>query len=157
MTREPGCTDRNSVIDLLNRYAAALDTKDWSKLRECFTADAVCVYEGFGTFASLDEIGGICKATISPLDASQHLLGNHSVSFTDGSAETTCYVQAQHFRMGTPGGEFFTLGGKYADLVVRFDAGWRISHRTLTTLWSTGNPAVLGDAFTGASVQGSSD
>lgn len=147
MNEQHPCSDRESIIDLINRYAIALDTKDWYSLRTCFLADATCEYEGFGEYRGIDAIEMICQQTISPLTASQHLLGNHGVTTRGDEADAVCYVQAQHIRTGSTGGEVFTLGGKYTDLVVRTDDGWQIAHRTLTTLWTTGNPSVLGEAF----------
>ena len=59
----------------------------------------------------------------------------------DGDAATSrCYLQAQH----VVGAATFLLGGRYEDRLVRTADGWRIAHRDLITMWTTGDPSILG-------------
>jgi hypothetical protein len=63
----------------------------------------------------------------------------------DGHEATSqCYLQAQHVRAGTPGGDTFVVVGRYSDELVRTEDGWRIAVRWLETWWTSGNQAVLG-------------
>ena len=57
-----------------------------------------------------------------------------------------CYYQAQHVRLGLPGGEKFLGGGRYDDRLRRTPDGWRFTHRRITSVWSEGNPAVISGA-----------
>ena len=144
MTGQDAWADRQAVVDVCITYALALDSRDWTLLRTCFTPDAVAEYEGLGEKRGMDAIEETCRGALEPLKASQHFLGNHLVSIQGDEATSTCYLQAQHVKKGLPGGELYTVAGRYDDDLVRTPAGWRISRRRLTVAWTDGNPAVLG-------------
>ena len=36
--------DHQAIVQVLNRYAFALDDRDWSALRSCFTPDAIYTF-----------------------------------------------------------------------------------------------------------------
>lgn len=135
--------DEREIYRLAMRYASSLDTGDWPRLRTCFLDDAVADYPA-GPQRCLAEIESFCRAVLEPLDASQHLIGNVECTLGSDRAETTSYFQAQHLLRGTPGGDTWTVGGRYEDTVVRTEAGWRIERRRLVVLWTEGNPAVVG-------------
>jgi SnoaL-like domain len=44
---------------------------------------------------------------------------------------------------GVADGTQYVVAGRYDDRFVRTASGWRISHRTLSVMWTSGNPAVL--------------
>ena len=46
-------------------------------------------------------------------------------------------------RLGAPGGDKFLGGGRYDDRLRRTPGGWRFTHRSITSVWSEGNPAVI--------------
>ena len=71
---------------------------------------------------------------------SQHLVGTHQVALDGDRATARCYLHAQHVNQS--GGQYI-VAGRYDDDVVRTPAGWRIQRRTLTVLWTAGDPAVL--------------
>ena len=135
--------DRQAIVDVCVSYALALDSRDWVRLRACFTEDAVADYSGLGINEGYQAIERTCRAALEPLTASQHLLGNHLVIVDGDRARSTCYFQAQHVREGLPDGTHHIVAGRYDDRFVRTAVGWRISHRTLSVMWTSGNPAVL--------------
>jgi hypothetical protein len=139
--------DRQAIMDLAVAYTWALDRREFENLRQVFTPAGVADYNG-RIFAGVDAIITKVAAALTPLDASQHLVGNHQVTIApDGAtAAARCYFQAQHVRRGTPGGDNFIIAGRYDDQLVRTADGWRIAHRTLSTDWVEGNPAVVGRA-----------
>ena len=110
--------DRAEIIDVCVRYATALDSRQWDLL-------------------------ATCRAALEPLDASQHLLGNHVVTVDGDEARSQCYLQAQHVRSGTPGGDNYIIAGTYTDELRRGTDGWKIARRRLTVTWTSGNPTVL--------------
>jgi hypothetical protein len=48
--------DRTAIVDVVYRYATAIDERDWSLLRTCWADDAVTDYGDIGSWSSGDEI-----------------------------------------------------------------------------------------------------
>jgi hypothetical protein len=74
---------------------------------------------------------------------SQHLVGTLLVDVRGDEAHSTCYVHAQHVRLGSPGGDQFIYAGRYLDRLIRTADGWRIVERRLEPMWEAGNDRVL--------------
>ena len=66
--------DRFAVIETLDRYAVALDTRDWPLLDRVFTPDAVGDYGDYRC-ASRDEIRKLVERMLGGCGPTQHLLG----------------------------------------------------------------------------------
>ena len=135
--------DRVEIGELVARYSTALDSREWELLGEVFLPDAVCDYGALGNPRGVDAITALISGTIGDLDATQHLVGNVVVTVDGDVATADCYLISQHIRRGTPGGDHYLLGGRYSDRLVRTPAGWRIAHRTLHRMWTTGNRDVV--------------
>jgi hypothetical protein len=136
-------TDRLDIADLLAAYSTALDTKDWPALKSVFTPEASCDYGSLGSPSGVEAIIDLVSATLQSLDVTQHLIGNVTVRVSGDRATAAAYLIAQHQRAGTPGGDTYLMGSTYTDELVRTPEGWRISHRTMTRLWATGNRDVI--------------
>lgn len=134
--------DRQAIAELCVQYTFALDAKNWALLESCFAPDPVFVHPG-GRLAGFDEILGRTSAALTPLDRTQHLLGNIDVEVDGDTGRASTYFHAQHVRAGTPGGDLYVIAGRYEDAVVRTDAGWRIRERVQSYLWRSGNRAVV--------------
>src|SRR5260370_33448021 len=135
-------TDQQEIADLCVRYTIALDTKDWAQLESCFAPSPVFVHPG-GRLVGFPAILERTKAALTPLTATQHLLGNIVVKVDGDTARSMCYFQAQHVRAGTPGGEMYVIAGRYADALTRATDGWKITERVQTYAWRDGNRAVV--------------
>jgi len=136
-------SDEREIERLCLVYAQALDNKQWERMRDVFTTDAVARYQGVGECNGVDEIIKLCSAGMDYLDRSQHLLSNFVIDVEGDSATSACYLQAQHVREGTAGGENFIMAGRYRDQLVRQPEGWRITQRELDIWWTEGNQAVV--------------
>jgi 3-phenylpropionate/cinnamic acid dioxygenase small subunit len=136
--------ERQAVVDVCTTYAFALDGRDWTLLRTCFTEDAVARYGDSPPSDGYAAIEATCRRMLEPLRASQHLLGNHLVTFAGEEATSACYFQAQHVRDDVPGGDTLIVAGRYDDRFVHDEDRWRIAERTLTVMWTSGNLAILG-------------
>ena len=100
--------DRHAVIDVLNRYAEALDHRDWELLDEVFLADATADY-GAGALEGRDAIVGSITDLLGGCGPSQHLLGNFQV--LDAKRGKTIF----QFQTGGPiagGVVTYTVNGK---------------------------------------------
>src|SRR5215207_8693050 len=113
--------DRQEIADLLVRYTFGLDNRDWDTVRSCFTDMPLFIHPG-GRVEG-DAIVDRARGALEQLDASQHLLGNVVVEVDGDSARSTCYFQAQHVRVGTPGGDTYIIAGSYTDTLVRTPGG----------------------------------
>ena len=136
-------SDEQAIIDVAIAYTWALDTKQIDQLRSVFAPDATADLHGVAC-DGLDAIIARIERPLSELDATQHLVGNHQVRVDGDTATHRCHLQSQHVKRGTPGGDNFLIGGVYEDRLARTADGWRITHRTMTAVWTDGNPAVVG-------------
>lgn len=135
--------DRWEIASLMSRYAHALDRRAWAELAEVFSEDAVMEFAGLPPATGPHAIAEVCDGALSPLDASQHLVGSPLVEFGAESATVSCYFQAQHVRAVDGDTALFTVAGGYEDRVERRAEGWRIVHRRQTVSWQAGDPRVL--------------
>ena len=131
------------TVHLLNRYARAVDTQDWALLIACFTPDATADLPLTGHHEGSSDIVSAIRGLISRVDATQHLVTNHTVEATDGELTSTSYFQAHHRKGPIQGGRVFTSAGTYTDRLRIFEGEWRIAHRTLTRTWTAGDESVL--------------
>jgi 3-phenylpropionate/cinnamic acid dioxygenase small subunit len=143
MTELAELQDKLAITEVCHRYAVALDQRDWAALRTCFTADATAYYRDKNPTQGYPAIEARVRNALAPLSASQHLIGNVVVTLAGDEAFSVCYLQAQHVRPDTEGGDTFIIAGRYVDHFVRVPDGWRIARRKLETLWTDGNPAVI--------------
>jgi ketosteroid isomerase-like protein len=135
--------DEKAIVDVTIKYATALDTKDWEKLRECFTPDAVAHYGVIADCVGADAIIEQVSTGVDYLGHTQHILTNHVVAIDGDSARSACYLQAQHLRDNSKPAWNFIMAGQYSDILVRTEDGWRISERSLDLWWTSGDSEVI--------------
>jgi 3-phenylpropionate/cinnamic acid dioxygenase small subunit len=126
--------DRLEIADLLNRYATALDGRDWELLASCFTEDAKVDYDTSGVFGRTDFVEH-CATGLARMKSTQHYVTNVVVAVDGDDATSASYVLAQHVRLDDV---MFTLGGTYHDTLVRAGDGWRVADRRFVTAWKAG-------------------
>ncbi len=134
--------DEAAIRDLASIYCWAIDRLDRPALDQVFLADATAVL-GAGEQNGIEEIWGKVHLVLSPLTCSQHIVGSHIVNVDSDTGTHRCHFQAQHIWAGCEGGDQFIVAGTYEDRVERTPQGWRIRHRDLTVLWTSGNPRVV--------------
>jgi ketosteroid isomerase-like protein len=136
--------DKQEITEICYRYGLALDRRDWAALAALFTPDADAFYLDMPPAHGYKAIEDTCRTALEPLSATQHLISNVVVRLDGDRAESTCYLQAQHVKTGTAGGDNFIIAGRYDDKLLRTPDGWRIRERRLQLIWTDGNPAVAG-------------
>jgi hypothetical protein len=145
---------RRAHIEMMNRYAHALDSCDWALLSGLFAEDAV-----FAARRLVDRTGEadafsltgreVIIATISTiiegLSATHHMLGNYVVeSAADGaSAKASCYMKAYHAGAGERAHLFEESLGRFDFETIRQGDGWKIRRMDETIMIMLGTP----DAF----------
>ncbi|MBV1687553.1 nuclear transport factor 2 family protein [Novosphingobium sp. G106] len=127
-------------IDLMNRYAHALDVRDWGLLASLFTVDAAfrarVILEGGVPDADNTAVDGrdalvaTLQAIWDGLSATHHMLSNHVVEpAADGtSAKASCYLRAHHVGNRERAHLFEESLGRFDFETVRTDGGWKIRH-----------------------------
>jgi len=136
--------DRHAIIDLLNRYAEALDHRDWALLDDVFLPDATADY-GVGALTGRAAIVRSITDLLGGCGPSQHLLGNYQVTVDEDHARSTSRIRVFHQGAGSKASlEPFECFGEYHDDLRRAADGWRIAHREMVTTIVRGDYGVLG-------------
>jgi len=135
--------DRWSIIDTVNRYATALDTRVWDLLDEVFAEDVVADYGGGRPLFGRDAVRGMIEGMLGASGPSQHLLGNHRVEIDGDEARCTCQVRAFSAGTGRTAGQSYEVLAEYRDRLVRTPEGWRIAHREMAIHHEIGKRDVL--------------
>src|SRR5579862_4076426 len=145
--------DQAAVCDTLYRFAAGIDRRDWGLYRSVFTDEIELDYSSYrpGNAGPMAADAWVARARqlFTGLDASQHCLYNPRVSVAGDTASCEIYVRAEHIlhdvpgSPGSPGGDWWTLGGWYSDRLVRAGDGWKIRGKKLTVAWSRGNRDIM--------------
>jgi 3-phenylpropionate/cinnamic acid dioxygenase small subunit len=130
--------DELEIVALLNRYARAVDTKDWELYRSVFTHDAHIDYSADVFQGPLDEAVGFFSGDFSTLVAmSMHYITNVEAEI-DGD---TARVRAMFYNPTQITGvaEMSMFGGYYFHDLVRTPDGWRSTRLREQMVW-TANP-----------------
>jgi hypothetical protein len=132
-------SDELEIAALLNRYARAVDTKDWELYRSVFTDDAHIDYSVDVFVGSLDEAIGFFSGDFSALVAmSMHYITNIE-SDIDGDA---AQVRAMFYNPTQIKGiaELSMFGGIYFHDLARTSDGWRSRRLREEMVWSANSP-----------------
>jgi 3-phenylpropionate/cinnamic acid dioxygenase small subunit len=133
---------RSGILDVLARYAYALDQKQYDLLTDVFTADAHI------DMSSSDGIAGDRTAFIAWIPSAlalfpmtQHMLGQSVIDFDSAFSSARVHTYQSNpmgFARADGSIHLFVIGGHYDDRCVPTDAGWRISERTWVQRWVQG-------------------
>lgn len=132
--------DQLAITALLNRYARAVDTKDWELYRSVFTDDALIDYSSAGAVVGTrDEVVDWFAANFGAIPWTMHYITNVEILDSSGDAAT---VRAMFYNpMLLPGmTEMSACGGYYHHDVVRTGDGWRSRSLREENLWFTNAP-----------------
>lgn len=121
--------DRAAITDQMFRYARATDWLETERHRDVFVADCVFASPHSGDVHGIDAVVEWMNRALAPIEATQHLIGNISITFTGvDTADAVSYVQAWH-RFRDRERADMILWGEYHDRWVRVDDTWRIAER----------------------------
>jgi hypothetical protein len=118
--------DRLVIEAVLVLYATLIDTKQFDRLREVFSADAVVNYTSAGGIkGSLAEVSAWLAKVLTPFTVVQHLVANFAIEIDGDRARSVCYFH-NPMRLSGPDGtiSMFWCGGRYLDELVRTSEGW---------------------------------
>jgi SnoaL-like domain len=133
-------SDELEIAALLNRYARAVDAKDWALYRSVFTDDAHIDYSSAGAAAgSRDEVADWLSQGFAAIPMSMHYITNIESDITGDTAR----VRAMFYNpMQLPGmSELSYCGGYYHHELVRTPDGWRSRDLREENVWFVNAPA----------------
>jgi hypothetical protein len=117
------------VTGVLHEYCVRVDENRQRDVLDLFTDDAVYDHGHGRVYRGRSRLAELFRALDDNVATSHHL-SNVTVRFpADGLAHADSYVYAYHRRRGS--GDEVHLWGRYADILVRTGAAWRISRRAL--------------------------
>jgi hypothetical protein len=129
--------DRSEISDLLLRFGAALDAKDWRAYGETFVED--------GEFTIMDqkrvgraEIVAGPERDLERYGILQHFSTNHRIEVEGDEARASHYLIAVHGPDAAAPSSHADVGGRYDCRCVRTAAGWRFAEVVLTVKWAAG-------------------
>ncbi len=132
-------TSREQVIETLADFARATDARDWSTLAGLLDVDA----RGYGETGS-EKIVASMRHHLGGVGFTQHLLGNHRVSFLDDTtARAFTYGRVMHIGAGPMEGHTLEVYGEYDDKLTLRDGRWILTRRWFDVQHSIGDWAVL--------------
>ena len=118
--------DRVAAEDLLTRYAAAVDRRDWDRYRTVFTDDAQIDYtEAGGIAGTVDEVVEFLAASLPMFEMTQHVIGNVDLAIDPDDPNRATVTAAFTNPMRLPDGDVWFTGGWYHHDLVRSADGWR--------------------------------
>ena len=136
--------DRSEIMELMHRYAAAVDSKDWVTLRSVFTAEIENEMVGLEADLGLpvnttaDRWIDVISRGLARYSVTQHSMSNHRIELAGNQAVCTTYVVARHFiRDAREGPSIYSIGGYYSNDLVRAADGWKIRKWKLVGTWET--------------------
>ncbi|WP_123023765.1 nuclear transport factor 2 family protein [Mycolicibacterium stellerae] len=132
-------SDELEIAALLNRYARAVDTKDWELYRSVFTDDAHIDYSAAVFRGSLDEAVEFFDGDFSALVT----MSMHHITNVESDIEgDTARVRAMFYNPTqiTGAEELSVFGGYYFHELVRTSAGWRSRHLREEMVWTANSP-----------------
>lgn len=140
--------DRVELNELMNRYAASIDLRDWTRLRTVFVdGDVEADFTSMGVKqvfrGPAERWVETVRQSLIGFDATQHFFANHSAEIDGERAVDTRYMQARH----QLGAEHYTIGGYYTGRMLRTPQGWRIAAYALTVTFSEGDRRLMGIAY----------
>ena len=139
-----------AIRNVVARVAETVDTRAWPTLRALFadevTTDYTSLFGGAVQRQSGDDQIAAWQRLLSPLDATQHLLGAIAVQRHRDRALAACHIRAYHVRQGAPGGAEWMVAGRWLIELRPIGDGWRIAGLTLQTFYQTGNRNLLSQA-----------
>jgi hypothetical protein len=136
-------SDRAEINDALHRYTIAVDTGEWDRLDQVFTADAQIDYsESGGTVGTFPEVKPWLAENLPAFSAKRmHTLGQVVIAFanTRDEARVTAYFHNPMLIADGSGGErLVEVGGLYHHTMTRTPDGWRSRRLHEQVVWTRG-------------------
>jgi hypothetical protein len=133
-------SDRMEIEALLVRYTRAIDTGEWDRLDEVFTADAEIDYTATGGIAaSYAEVKPWLAEMLPIFPRRLHTLGQIDSQVDGDKATVAAYFNNPMVLVQPDVGELLVeFGGIYHHELIRTPEGWRSHHLLEELVWKRG-------------------
>jgi 3-phenylpropionate/cinnamic acid dioxygenase small subunit len=123
--------DRLEIQELMHRYAAMVDRREWAEQSRVFTPDAHIDYTSTGgTKGPCGEVLEWLARALTPWPLNLHFISNLVIELEGDTARASCYFNAPMGRVEEDGSQLIiTNAGHYDDELARTPEGWRIAAR----------------------------
>jgi 3-phenylpropionate/cinnamic acid dioxygenase small subunit len=146
--------DRLEIMDLVARYGAGLDARDWELWRNVFTGNALFDLGSWsGVTAERVETDRVVRAqarVFAELSVTQHMMSNFRIMIEgDGVARVLAVMRAEHWIQVEGGSEEtkrYTMFGYYDDRLVKEGGAWKIDEMHLNVTKTEGERWVMKEA-----------
>jgi hypothetical protein len=144
--------DRAAISEVVIKYGAAVDQRDWAMFAACFTDPVDTDYSGLGSPArewARDAFVENIRVHLSGFTATQHISPNHIIEFDEQDLDRALcrsYMYAQHYLEGSPDGDFYLARGSYDNHMLRTADGWQIERIVQRVFWHEGNTAAVAES-----------
>ena len=132
MGNENNIADRIALQDVMLKYAAGVDERDFDLYASCFMENVEVLDFGEATINGRDEWVEYVKSALDNYGPTQHMLGPQLATINGDNAHCRTDVQALHY-LKQPEGEILTLWATYETDMIRTDEGWKISKHRLVS------------------------
>ena len=151
--------DRLDIMELIARYGAGLDARDWSLWRDVFTDNALFDLSSWNNLVPKRvDTSRVVRAqarVFAELAVTQHMMSNFRIFFDESnsgrsnSGRVVAVMRAEHWICVEPGSEEmkrYTMFGYYNNALVRESAGWKIDEMHLRVTKTEGDRWVMQEA-----------
>ena len=132
--------DRLALQELSNRYARAVDRRDYAAFVALFAANGVLCGPGYALTAHVEIERGI--RLIEQYETTQHCVHNQLVDVRGDAASGETYCVARHIYERDGMKRKLDMGVRYQDEYRREPSGWRFTRRELVLDWTQDLPLV---------------
>lgn len=135
-------SDHQEIIQLINLYGLAMDTRRWDLFDRIFTEHVDADYGATSHWHDRESFKRDFGSFHEVFDATQHVMTNHLVTLDGDTASAHTYGQWRLVRHAAGDPPVWDGSGWYDDTLVRTHGGWRIGRRKCRVVFWTGNPRV---------------
>lgn len=151
--------DEADIRDLMHRYGAGVDERDWRAWAEIFDDPIETDFSGIdpafhpATLARAEHVAGT-QAVLNQFSATQHMITNMLITVDGDQATLRAPMRAEHWLDGLRGPSRYTMFGVYENEFRRTSTGWRINRLSLRLTREEGNLDVWAEALRRAQAGG---
>ena len=146
--------DRLDIMELIARYGAGLDARDWSLWRDVFTDNALFDLSSWNNLVPKRvDTSRVVKAqarVFAELAVTQHMMSNLRIFFNESnSGRVVAVMRAEHWIRVEPESEEmkrYTMFGYYNNALLRENGNWKIDEMHLHVTKTEGDRWVMQEA-----------